>query len=106
MKESQINIQVSSDVNNVPEKIVWNATDGPESKEAKAILLSVWDEKEGMMSINLWNKEMGVEEMKFLVHQTIHSLSQSFEKATGEDKMAATMRDFCDYFAEKMELKK
>jgi len=27
-------------------------------------------------------------------------------RATQDDKMSATMKDFCDYFAEKLELKK
>jgi hypothetical protein len=30
----------------------------------------------------------------------------TFERATQDDKMANTMRDFCEYFAEKLELKK
>jgi hypothetical protein len=32
-------------------------------------------------------------------------MANTFEKATNEDKMAGDMRDFCDYFAEKMNLK-
>jgi hypothetical protein len=47
---------------------------------------------------------MEVEEMKFFVHQTLLTLSDSFEKATGDARMAATMRDFCDYYSEKMNL--
>jgi hypothetical protein len=33
-------------------------------------------------------------------------MSDTFQRATGDEKMADTMRDFCDYFAEKLELKK
>jgi hypothetical protein len=33
-------------------------------------------------------------------------LSDTFDRATQDEKMTATMRDFCDYFAEKLELKK
>lgn len=106
MSRSEIKIEVKSDENSVPEEIIWSATDGPQEKNAKAVLLSVWDEKEGTMTINLWNKEMQVEEMKYLFHQTLLTMSQSFEKATGDTRMAATMRDFCDYFAEKTEIKK
>jgi hypothetical protein len=32
-------------------------------------------------------------------------MADSFERATDDQKMSATMRDFCDYFAEKLELK-
>jgi hypothetical protein len=33
-------------------------------------------------------------------------MAETFQRATEETKMADTMRDFCDYFAEKLELKK
>jgi hypothetical protein len=33
-------------------------------------------------------------------------MADSFQLATNDEKMSATMRDFCDYFAEKLELKK
>jgi hypothetical protein len=39
------------------------------------------------------------------MHQSILTMADTFEKATGEKEMALTMRDFCDYFAEKMGLK-
>ena len=106
MGKSLIKIEVESDENSVPETIVWSATDGPQSKKAKAVILSVWDENDGALRIDLWNKDMQVDEMKYFVHQTIHTMADSFERATGEKRMADTMRDFCDYFAEKMELKK
>jgi hypothetical protein len=32
-------------------------------------------------------------------------MAESFERATDDAKMGATMKDFCDYFAEKLELK-
>jgi len=44
--------------------------------------------------------------MKIFYHQTLVSMANSFEQATNDEKMSATMRDFCDYFAEKLELKK
>jgi gliding motility-associated protein GldC len=70
-------------------------------------LLSVWDpKKKDTLRIDLWTKDMPVDEMKQFFHQTLVSMSQTFERATNDEKMAATMRDFCDYFAEKLELKK
>jgi len=105
-RTSEIKINVELDVNSVPERILWTATEGAQSEECKAVVLSVWDGKTAnTLRIDLWNKDMQVDEMKYFVHQTILTLADSFEKATGEDKMAMTMRDFCDYFAEKMGLK-
>jgi gliding motility-associated protein GldC len=105
MKKSTITIDIELDENNVPETIQWEATELGKKSECKAMILSVWDKTEAnTMRIDLWTKEMQVEEMTFFVHQTLLTLSDSFEKATGDARMAATMRDFCDYYAEKMKI--
>lgn len=105
---SEINIKVGLDENRVPEKLNWSAEDGAiDNMEAKALMLSVWDSKEkDTYKINLWTKEMPVNEMIQFFHQTLTSMADTFETATSDDKMSATMRDFCDYYAEKMGIKK
>ena len=107
MKSSDIKITVGLDENNVPDKLLWTAEDGGiEQEEAKAILLSVWDsKKKETLRIDLWTKEMPVDEMKQFFHQTLVAMADTFERATADEKMADTMRDFCEYFAEKMDLK-
>ena len=104
---SEIKIEVSLDENKVPEKIHWTADDGGVSnQEAKAMFLSVWDHNtKEALRIDLWTKEMPLDDMKVFFHQTLTAMASTFERATNDDKMSATMRDFCDYFAEKLELK-
>jgi gliding motility-associated protein GldC len=108
MNTSEIKITVQTDENHVPDTLRWSASDaGIDNQEAKAMILSMWDKKTAnALRIDLWNKDMQVDEMKQFVHQTMLTLADSFEKATGEDKMALAMRDFCEYFAEKMNLKR
>ena len=104
-KRSEIKIEVELDENHIPESITWHATDNDASKKAKAFFLSVWDEKErNTLKIDLWNKEMSVDEMKMLTHQSIITMADSFERATGETQMALAMKDFAEYFAEKMKM--
>lgn len=105
---SEIKLTVRLDENRVPEKLIWSAQDGGiDNEEAKAMLLSVWDgKKRESLKIDLWTKDMPVDEMKIFFHQTLVSLSDTFMKATQDEKMTATMKDFCDYFAEKLALKK
>lgn len=106
MRKEEIRFEIGLDENNVPEKIHWTASENNKNAEAKAIIISVWDAQEqNAMRIDLWNKEMGVDEMKQFVHQTILTLADSFERATNEKAMADTMRDFCEYYAEKMNIK-
>ena len=105
--KSQIILNVELDENRIPEKLNWTAQDGGiTNAEAKAIMLSVWDSKaRESLRIDLWTKDMPVDEMKIFFHQTLVAMSNTFKKATQDEKMTATMQDFCDYFAEKLEIK-
>ena len=105
---SKIELNVELDENRVPEKLHWTAQDGGiTNEEAKAMMLAVWDAKtQETLRIDLWTKDMPVDEMKVFFHQTLVAMSDTFNRATQDEKMTATMKDFCDYFAEKLELKK
>lgn len=106
-KKSEIKFFVELDDNKVPEKLSWTAEDGGiEIEDSKAIMLSIWDHKvKETMRIDLWTKDMPVDEMKIFFHQTLVAMTDTYERATTDQKMADTMRDFCEYFAEKLELK-
>jgi gliding motility-associated protein GldC len=104
---SEINIKVGLDENKVPEELFWSADDGDiENMEAKAAFISLWDSStRDTFKIHLWTKEMPINEMKQFYHQMFLSMAESFHTATGDDKMTATMKDFIDYYAEKMGIK-
>ena len=104
--KSKIELNVELDENKIPESLFWTAEDGGISNEAaKAIMLSVWDSKaKESLRIDLWTKDMPVDEMKMFFHQTLVAMSDTFHRATQDEKMTATMKDFCDYFAEKLNL--
>ena len=105
---SEIKFLVELDENRVPEKLTWSAQDGGvQEEDTKAIMLSIWDSKvQETLRIDLWTKEMPVDEMKLFFHQTLVAMTDTFQRATADEKMTETMKDFCDYFAEKLELKK
>ncbi len=107
-KTSPISIEVTVDENKVPEKIVWSAPDGGvENEVAQAMLLALWDgQNQETLRMDLWIKEMPIDQMKMFFHQTLLTMSDTYLRATQDEKMAATMKDFCDYFAEKLNLKK
>ena len=103
---SEIKFVIDLDENRVPETLTWSAQDaGINQEETQAIMLNVWDGKaKESLRIDLWTKNMPVDEMKLFFHQTLVSMTDTFQRATGDDKMAATMKDFTDYFAEKLKL--
>ncbi|MCS6979958.1 MAG: gliding motility protein GldC [Flavobacteriales bacterium] len=102
-QESHIKIRVRLDENKIPEEIGWEAPEAgfPEARKAEAMMLSLWDPKErNTLRLDLWTKEMTVEDMKQFVHQAILLLSETLENATGEKEMAEHMRDFARWYAE------
>jgi len=105
---SDIHFKIGLDENRVPEEISWTAKEGGiENMTSKAIMLSVWDPKDkDTLRMDLWTKDMPVDEMKQFFHQTLVSMAETFGRATDDEKMTATMRDFCEYFAEKLDIKK
>lgn len=105
-KISSISIQIDLDANHLPMKMNWSATDGGiNDSEAAAFLLSIWDVKEkNTMKIDLWTKDMTIDEMKQFFHQTLLTMADTFEKATGEHLISEDLRDYCYHFAEKMNI--
>ena len=87
-KKTQITIDVNLDENKIPEKLIWSAPDGGvNNKISKAIFLSIWDHKnKESLSIDLWTKEMPVEEMNEFFYQSLLTMGDAFYKATDNDK--------------------
>ena len=105
MKQSEIKFTVTLDDKNIPQKIDWSATDGGAQSNTRAIMLSVWDsEAKNTLRIDLWTREMMVDEMKQFYHQSLLSMADSLERATGEKEAAKAMRNFAQEFGERMKL--
>ncbi len=108
-QKKQIDITVELDDKNVPEKITWHAGDAGLDRPAicRAMLLSLWDnENKQTLKLDLWTKDMTVDEMKLFFYETLSTMADTLETSTKDERIAGDMRDFCDYFAEKMEIKK
>jgi gliding motility-associated protein GldC len=105
MKKSDIVFTVGLDENHIPEEITWNAEDTGDKGAADAVMLAIWDsmQKEALR-IDLWTKYMDTHDMKLFVFQSMMTMADSFERATGEELMAKEMREFGMRFGEKMEL--
>ncbi|HMJ68020.1 MAG TPA: gliding motility protein GldC [Cyclobacteriaceae bacterium] len=103
MKTSTIKFNINLDDNDVPEKIEWDANEKPEGglTETKAISISVWDqEQKNTLRIDLWTKDMPVEEMKRFYIESIGGMAQSVLRATGDEFMAREMDALCDKLVE------
>jgi gliding motility-associated protein GldC len=107
MRKTQITIDVELDENHIPENITWNAEDGGVEKEVtKATMISVWDDKKmEALRIDLWTKEMPVDQMKMFIHQIMVSLGSTYQRATGEEDVAQWLEEVAEEFAVKSAIK-
>jgi gliding motility-associated protein GldC len=106
-KISEIKLTVKLDNNRVPEKIEWEATDAgfKDKKEANSVLLSLWDKEENVtLGIDLWTKEMLVDDMNIHFHQVLLKLADTYKRATKNNETAKMIEDFSAEFAKKLKL--
>ncbi len=98
MKKSSIQFSIELDDNNVPEKITWEATDKPDGiSESKSISISLWDhEQKNTLRIDLWTKDMPVEDMRRFYIDCLGGLAQSSLTSTGDEVMANEMNALCE----------
>jgi gliding motility-associated protein GldC len=100
MSTSEINFEVELDENNFPEAIAWNATNKPGEKEStKAVSIAVWDpEEKNTMRIDLWTKDMPLDEMRGFYINALAGMAESVHAATGDKEMADAMIELCERF--------
>ena len=106
VKKSEIKVNIGLNENKLPLEMKWTASDGNiVDQEAKAMFLSLWDSNEkNTMKIDLWTKDLTVDEMKQFFHQTLLTMADTFENATGEKNICEDLRDYCYHFADKMNI--
>ena len=103
-KSADIPIKVTLDESKIPPEIKWTATDAEFDgfKEANAFMLSLWDEQEkNTMGIDLWTKQMTVQDMVIFFHQKILKLAETYERATNQPEIAEMFNTFAEDFAKK-----
>lgn len=103
MRQSSINIEVLLDADRVPEQISWNATDttAEAARKAKAMMLAFWDGADKTaMRIDLWTKDMMVDEMADFFYQTFMTMAETYQRATQDQALVSDMKQFAkDFYA-------
>ena len=104
MSTSRITIDVTTDENHVPVAMEWTAEDGGiQNQNASAMALSMWNPKEfAAMRMDLWTKDMSVEEMRSFVVQTMMTLADTYERATSDKDHAKAIRVFTEELAKRI----
>ena len=106
MQKSTIKIDVTLDEMKMPEQIHWSATEtsAEENRKAKALFLSFWDgEDRAALRIDLWTKDMMVDEMADFFYQTFMGMADTFERATRDAAISHDIKHFAQGFYKKFQ---
>jgi gliding motility-associated protein GldC len=104
MENSTITIQVKLDEEKIPKQIEWNATGSTieQTQEAKAFMLAFWDGLEKTaLRIDLWTKDMMVDEMADFFYQTLTTMADTYNRATHHEDLTNEMKEFAKAFYQK-----
>jgi gliding motility-associated protein GldC len=102
--KSTISIDVLMDESRVPESINWRATDSTADMDqnAKAMMISFWDGADkSALRIDLWTKDMMVDEMADFYYQTLMTMADSFQRATNNAALSGDMKAFAKTLMQK-----
>ncbi len=95
--QKEIHLRVQLDNDHLVDSIHWEATDKPAdaSPKIKCFSLAIWDqEQRGTLRLDMWDKEMTMEEMNAFVVQAIGGLSELMANATGNEAAAVKIAEF------------
>jgi gliding motility-associated protein GldC len=107
MKTSEIKFTITLDEDKIPQSIQWVAGDtGMDgNKDCKAIMLTTWDTKDNTTyRIDLWTKEMMIDDMKRFFYESLASMAETYERATSDHHLAKSMKKFAEEFAKESAL--
>ncbi len=108
-KISKIDFSIELDDNKMPEKIEWEASDaGFEGKKSSStLMISLWDINEkSTLAIDLWTKEMLVDDMNIHFFQMLTKMADTYRRATQNNEIAQLIENFAKQFASNLNLVK
>lgn len=101
MLQSTITIDVILDKDKIPEQINWQASDSTAdiAQKAKAIMLAFWDSTDkSALRIDLWTKDMMVDEMGDFFYQTFMSMADTYDRSTRDIELVNEIKHFAKVF--------
>ena len=108
-RTAEIKLTVDLDNADVPTRIEWQASEGQENGPVlcQSMMLSVWDsENKTTAAIDLWIKDMTIDDMNLYFYQVIHKMADTYLRATKNEEVANSIHEFGERFAEKLSLLK
>jgi gliding motility-associated protein GldC len=102
--KSTIQIDVELDQQKMPETIKWMATASEANtlQDARAFMLSIWDAQErSALRIDLWTKQMMVDEMNDFFYQTFMTMADTYGRSVPNTELVNDIKKFASTFYDK-----
>lgn len=106
-RTAEIKVIVELDGENLPTCIKWQATESrePGATPCQSMLLSLWDsESKTTAAIDLWTKDMTVDDMNLYFYQVIHKMADSYLRATQNSDVSNLIHEFGNGFGARLGL--
>ena len=90
------------------DKAAWYKNLPPQKEgfvSCQTVMLSLWDsDNNTTASIDLWTKEITIDDMNLHFHQMLHKMADTYLRATNNPDMAKEIHSFADGFGSKLGL--
>jgi len=98
-RTAEIKLTVELDDDDVPAQIAWEASEARGTGPAlcRAMMLSLWDgDRKTIAAIDLWIKDMTIDDMNLYFYQAIHQMADTYLRATHNSDVAKSMHEFAE----------
>ena len=106
-RTAEIKLTVDLDGDDMPTRIEWQASEGQKNGPVlcQSMMLSVWDnENKTTAAIDLWIKDITIDDMNLYFYQVIHKMADTYLRATKNADIARSIHDFGYEFGESLGL--
>ncbi len=100
-RTAEINLTVELDDDDVPTQIAWEASEARGAGPAlcRAMMLSLWDgDRKTIAAIDLWIKDMTIDDMNLYFYQAIHQMADTYLRATNNQDVSKLIHEFGEEF--------
>ena len=107
-RTAEIKVLVDLDGDDVPTQIKWQASEAKDEGfvSCQTVMLSLWDsDNNTTASIDLWTKEITIDDMNLHFYQILRKMAETYLRATNNPDMATEIHEFADGFGTKLGLK-
>lgn len=95
-RTAEIKLTIDLDADKVATRIQWQAEEAPGGGVAtcQSMMLALWDgEKKTTAAIDLWTRDMTIDDMNFFYYQVLHKMADTYLRATKNAPIAEAIHE-------------